>query len=207
VAFLGNKITRETEADTGTDEDGVNNIRPSVNTPDQDQGDDGVVFPINMPSCRFTTIDYIVNVVAPNTDLWVNIWLDFNRDGDWDDTLECPRGPASEWAVQNQFLSNLPAGGHEITSPGFLAWHPEVGIQEIWMRITLSGQPWRPGSDPEAKGSAGSGPQAKYEIGETEDYKFIPDVSIALCQDYNGDGVIDLNDLADIVDDWLESCP
>ena len=207
VAFLGKKITRETEADKGTDEDGVNNIRPQSNWPDDDDGDDGAVFPLNMPSCRFTTIDYIVNVVAPNTDLWVNIWLDWNRDGDWDDTLECPRGPAPEWAVQNQFLSNLPAGENEITSPGFLAWHPEGGTEEIWMRITLSGRPWRPGSDPEAKGNAGSGPRAKYEIGETEDYYFIPDVSISLCQDYNGDGIIDLNDLADIVADWLESCP
>jgi len=205
VAFLGKKITRETEADTGADEDGVNNIRPSTDTPNRDQGDDGVIFPLNMPSCRFTTIDYFVNVINPDTDLWVNIWLDWNRDGDWDDTLECPEGPAPEWAVQNQFLLNLPAGVNQITTPGFLAWHPEGG-EEIWMRITLSGQPWRGGSNPGAKGNAGSGPQAKYQIGETEDYNFTPDVSVTICEDYNGDGVIDLNDLADFVADWLENC-
>ncbi|MFC1793584.1 GEVED domain-containing protein [Planctomycetota bacterium] len=207
VAFLGKKITRETEADTGTDEDGVNNIRSQSNWPDDDEGDDGVVFPLNMPSCRFTTIDYTVNVVAPNTDLWVNIWLDWNRDGDWDDTLECPSGPAPEWAVQNQFLLNLPAGINEITTPGFLAWHPEGGTEEIWMRITLSGRPWRPGSNPEVRGNAGSGPEGKYEIGETEDYYFAPDVGITICEDYDGDGVIDLNDLAAFVADWLENCP
>jgi hypothetical protein len=206
VAFLGKKITRETEADTGTDEDGVNNIRPSTNTPNRDQGDDGVVFPLNMPSCRWTTIDYFVNVINPNIDLWVNVWLDWNRDGDWDDTLECPEGPAPEWAVQNQFLVNLPAGINQITTPGFLAWHPEGG-EEIWMRITLSGQPWRGGSNPGAKGNAGSGPQAKYQIGETEDYYFTPDVSFTICEDYNGDGVVNLNDLADFVADWLENCP
>ena len=206
VAFLGKKITRETEADTGTDEDGLNNIRPSADRPDRDQGDDGVVFPLNMPSCRFTTIDYVVNVIAPNTDLWVNVWLDWNRDGDWDDTLECPKGPAPEWAVQNQFLLHLPAGVNQITTPGFLAWHPEGG-EEIWMRITLSGQPWRGGSNPGAKGNAGSGPEGKYDIGETEDYNFTPDASITICEDYNGDGVIDLNDLAAFVADWLENCP
>ena len=206
VAFLGKKITRETEADTGADEDGINNIRPSADAPDRDQGDDGVVFPLNMPSCRFTTIDYVVNVIAPNTDLWVNVWLDWNRDGDWDDTLECPKGPAPEWAVQNQFLLNLPAGINQITTPGFLAWHPEGG-EEIWMRITLSGQPWRGGSNPGAKGNAGSGPEGKYEIGETEDYNFTPDVGFSICEDYNGDGVTDLNDLAAIVADWLENCP
>jgi len=207
VAFLGSKITRETEADTGTDEDGVNNIRPSNNTPDRDQGDDGVIFPINMPGCRFTTIDYIVNVVDPNTDLWVNVWLDWNRDGDWDDTLECPEGPVPEWAVQNQFLVNLTAGSNQITTPGFLSWHPQNGREDIWMRITLSGQPWRRGSNPGAKGNAGSGPQAKYAIGETEDYHFTPDASFMICEDYNGDGVIDLNDLAAFVSDWLENCP
>ena len=206
VAFLGKKITRETEADTGADEDGVNNIRPSTDRPDRDQGDDGVVFPLNMPSCRWTTIDYLVNVITPNTDLWVNIWLDWNRDGDWDDTLDCPEGPAPEWAVQNQFLLNLPAGVNQITTPGFLPWHPEGG-EEIWMRITLSGRPYRGGSNPGAKGNAGSGPQAKYQIGETEDYNFTPDVSFTICEDYNGDGVIDLSDLGDLVADWLENCP
>lgn len=206
VAFLGKKITSETEADKGTDEDGVNNIRPSADAPDRDQGDDGVVFPLNMPSCRFTAIDYTVSVVAPNTDLWVNVWLDWNRDGDWDDTIDCPSGQAKEWAVQNQFLSNLSAGVHEITTPGFLAWHP-VGGQAIWMRITLSGQPWRPGPYAGQTGNAGSGPQAKYEIGETEDYKFTPDLDVTICEDINGDGVIDLNDLADFVSDWLANCP
>jgi hypothetical protein len=207
VAFLGQKITRETEADTGNDEDGVNNIRPSANRPDRDQGDDGIVFPLNMPSCRFTTIDYIVNVIEPDTDLWINIWLDWNRDGDWDDTLECPRGPTPEWAVQNQFLTNLPAGINQITTPGFMTWHPVNGREDIWMRITLSGQPYRGGSNPGTRGNAGSGPQAKYEIGETEDYHFTPDASFTICEDFNGDGVIDLNDLSDFTADWLEICP
>jgi hypothetical protein len=207
VAFLGNKITRETEADIGPDEDGVNNIRPSINTPDLDQGDDGVVFPLNMPNCRYTTIDYIVNVIDPNVDLWVNIWLDWNRDGDWDDTLDCPSGPVPEWAVQNQYLFNLHSGLNQITSHAFLSWHPENGRKDIWMRITLSGQPYRGGSNPGVKGNAGSGPRTKYTIGETEDYHFTPDTSASVCEDYNGDGKIDMNDLVAFTSDWLANCP
>ncbi|MHC4541825.1 MAG: hypothetical protein ACYS74_18920, partial [Planctomycetota bacterium] len=68
VAYLGKKITRETEADIGFDQDGVN----KTDSPDMDQGDDGVVVPLNMPSCRWTTFDYKVNVVDPNVDLYVN---------------------------------------------------------------------------------------------------------------------------------------
>jgi len=152
AAFLGKKITRETEADTGADEDGVNNIRPSTDTPNRDQGDDGIVFPISLPNCWWSTFDYIVNIITPNTDLYVNVWIDWNRDGDWDDTPDCPEGPAPEWAVQNQFLFNLPVGSNKITTPAILPWHPENGTEDVWMRITLSGQPWRGGSNPGALG-------------------------------------------------------
>ena len=207
VAYLGKKITRETEADTGTDEDPANNIVPSSNGPDHDHGDDGIVFPLNLPNCRWATFDYLVTVVDPNVDLWVNIWLDWNRDGDWDDTLDCARGPAPEWAVKNQLLFNLPVGVNQITTPAILSWHPKDGTEEIWMRITLSEQPWKGGSDPGELGNAGSGPKDKYLIGETEDHYFTPDVSYTICEDYNGDGVIDMDDLVAFTADWLENCP
>jgi hypothetical protein len=207
VAYLGKKITRETEADSGPDEDGVNNIDPSNNKPNQDQGDDGVVFPISMPHCRWTTFDYVVNVVDPNVDMYVNVWCDWNRDGDWDDTVECTAGPVPEWAVQNQLLFNLPVGLNTIRTPAFLSWHPESGPEEIWMRITLSEQPWKGGSNPGVKGNGGSGPLAKYEFGETEDYYFVPDTTVSICEDYNGDGVINTEDLVAFTSAWLANCP
>jgi hypothetical protein len=207
VAYLGKSITRETEADTGADEDGVNNIRPSTGSSNNDGADDGVLFPLNLPACRWTTFDYIVNVIDPDVDLWVNVWLDWNRDGDWDDTLECAQGPAPEWAVQNQLLFDLAIGSNQITAPAVLSWHPASGPKEIWMRITLSEQPWKGGSNPAAKGNAGSGPQGKYLYGETEDYYFTPDVSYTICQDFNGDGVVNTDDLVDFTAEWLENCP
>jgi hypothetical protein len=206
VAYLGKSITRENEADSGADEDGVNNINPLSGSSDDDKGDDGIVLPLNLPTCHWTTFDYTVNVVDPSVDLWVNVWFDWNRDGDWDDTLECAQGPAPEWAVQNQFLFDLPIGSNQITTPAILSWHPK-GSEEIWMRIILSEQPWKGGSNPEAKGNGGSGPQDKYLYGETEDYNFIPDVSYSVCQDFNGDGVINTDDLVDFTAEWLENCP
>ena len=211
VAYLGEAITGETEADTGADDDGLNNIRPSADLPDNDGGDDGVVLPLNLPNCGWGTIDYAVTVVSPGTDLWVNVWLDFNRDGDWDDTIACPRGPARERAVQNQYLYDLPAGVNHITTPAFLSAHPKDGPKEIWMRITLSEQPWKSGSNPGEAGNAGSGPQAKYRIGETEDYYVTPETAdeagCPLCKDFNGDGVIDIDDLAAFTAEWLANCP
>ncbi len=206
VAFLGKSITAETEADKGADEDGLNNINPTSGTKNNDKGDDGVVTPLNLPTCRWTTFDYSVNVIDTSVDLYVNIWFDWNRDGDWDDTIDCGQGTAEEWAVQNQFLFDLNEGTNKITTPAILPWHPK-NAKEIWMRITLSEVPWKGGSNPGAKGNAGSGPQEKYLLGETEDYYFLPDTSYLICEDFNGDGVINTDDLVDFTAEWVENCP
>jgi len=215
VAYLGSNVSHESEADIGPDEDVNNNIKPMVNSSNNDWYDNGVIFPVNMPHCRWTTFNYRVKVINPGTDLWVNVWCDWNRDGDWDDdsstypAFNCTRGSVSEWAVQNQYLFNLPAGIHQITTPAFLPWHLKNGPKEIWMRITLSEQPWKGGSNSniKGKGSGGSGPQTGYEIGETEDYYFVPDTSFPECEDFNGDGVVNIQDLSTFVADWLENCP
>ncbi|MDT8301763.1 MAG: GEVED domain-containing protein [Sedimentisphaerales bacterium] len=213
VAHLGKKVTHESEADIGSDQDVFNNIKPPSDSPDKDNGDDAVILPVNMPLCRWTTFDYIVNVINPGTDLWLNIWCDWNRDGDWDDdtltdqALVCSNGIVSEWTVKNRFLFNLPAGLNQLTTPAFLSWHPDKGTEQIWMRVTLSGKPWTGGSAPGVRGNGGSGPQDGYDIGETEDYYFIPDTSFSICEDYDGDGVIDLQDLAAFTSQWLENCP
>jgi hypothetical protein len=181
VAYLGKMVSNEDEADTGPDQDGINNIKPQTDLSDNDKGDDGIIFPINMPQCDWTTFNYNVNVIKPGTNLWINVWCDWNRDGDWDDDastdpeLDCSLGYVSEWAVQNQYLINLPAGLNEMTTPAFLSWHPDNSSSEMWMRITLSERPWDGGSAPGSKGNGGSGPKDGYGIGETEDYYFIPD--------------------------------
>jgi len=210
VAYLGRTITREIEADTGPDEDGRNNLKVEIagSAANHDNGDDAIdlKIPLSLPNCCWTTLDYEITVVDPSVDLWVNIWFDWNRDGDWDDVLDCPEGPAPEWAVQNQFLYNLPTGVNTITSPAFLPWSHE-DIQHIWLRITLSERPWKTGSNPGEIGNAGSGPQEKYLIGETEDYYIIPETECSICKDYDGDGDIDMDDLVYYSDQWLVTCP
>ncbi len=192
VAHLGEAVTLETEADTGAD--------------------DGVILPIAMPQCGWTSFDYLVNVIAPETDLWVNVWCDFNRDGDWDDStatdpeMGCDEQHVSEWAVQNQLLFDLPVGLHQITTPAFMAWHPEKGPEEVWMRITVSERPWRGGENPAVLGNGGSGPAEGFEIGETEDYRFVPAADCALCKDLNGDGTLDLDDLIELMYTWIDCC-
>jgi|GEM_PF-1012999 len=162
VACLGTDVSLEREADSGYDEDGDNNLDPQNDAADLDGADDGVKLPLVLPHCRKTRFDYLVKVARPVHHLYVNVWLDFNRDGDWDDVMECgqiqphsssvevyrPR-LAREWAVRNQVLANLPEGIHSIKTPPFVSWHPrpypsQDRVDPIWMRITLSERPFRP---------------------------------------------------------------
>ncbi len=182
VAFLGPRVSVEMEADIGPDADGVNNIFPPLNAADRDGFDDGVVLPLVLPHCGKSAFLYTVNVINPNVDLYVNVWFDFNRDGDWDDTPMCGGYlPAPEWAVQNQLLpaGSLMVGLNNVMSPVFRAWHP-VGAddEKIWMRITLSERRWPFSGGTPASGYGGAGPVGGYKFGETEDYYFMPNTTL-----------------------------
>lgn len=176
LAFLGNGVSLENEADIGVDQDPTNNIQPVADNPDQDLLDDGVAVPLTLPHCQPTQFTYVVTVQSPTTaPLYVNAWFDWNRDGDWDDTMTCPTGlPAPEWAVQNQTLAFAAPGQYVVTTPQFVPWHSPNLPQSIWMRITLSEQPWQPVAG--AVGYGGCGPATGYEFGETEDYHFTPSI-------------------------------
>ncbi len=215
VAYLGSTVTYEDEADQGYDQDPTNNIIPlqSSNNANRDLGDDGVIVPLTFNHCKLNCFEFDVTVVEPNVDMWINVWIDWNRDGDWNDdgntdqNLNCNScsdgtGVVNEWAVQNQLLYNLHTGVNHCVTPGFLAWNPSWGDQKVWMRITLSEQPWKGGSN----NIGGSGPASGYEYGETEDYYFTPNETCAACEDINRDGVIDLNDLIDYMMNWLTYC-
>jgi hypothetical protein len=183
VAYLGDGVSLENEADIGPDEDGTNNIDPANDSPDLDKADDGVAVPIVLPHCQQTRFNYTVTVVPLATieppPLYVNVWLDWNRDGDWNDVLQCPDGTmVPEWAVQNQLLQFVTSGTYDVTTPAFTCWHPAGTTAEypIWMRITLSERQW--GMVTSVARAGGDGPAAGYEFGETEDYYFVPEVEV-----------------------------
>jgi hypothetical protein len=103
----------------------------------------------------------------------VNAWFDWNRDGDWNDTLQCPAGqPAPEWAVQNQELGVLIPATYTFRSRSFIPYHPTSKPGPIWMRIMLTEEKWPPAGSVNPPG--GSGRPGGYQYGETEDYLFTP---------------------------------
>lgn len=175
-AHLGFQVSREEEADSSPDEDVVNNILPLLNQPNNDGDDDALASsgPLSLPHCRSTTLTYDATWTAPlGSSMWVNVWFDWNRDGDWNDTITCPDGSTvPEWAVQNDFLPiplpQTPPWPKYInaTTPAFTAWHPSVTKTPIWMRMTLAEKKW----PPVGAIAGGEGPTNGYLYGETEDY-------------------------------------
>jgi hypothetical protein len=219
VAYLGEDVTGELEADIGFDMDTVNNIIPLANAPDKDVADDGVLgLPLMLTPCKMMRFQYLVNVITPTQALYVNVWFDYNRDGDWDDADKCIKTSAAgivtsiatpEWSVQNQVLTGLPVGLHTVTTPGFRPYQPStVGDDDpIWMRITLSETPI-PATGYNSAGTlgdGGSGPAIGYQHGETEDYYFHPKLTDD--PDVNNDGITNILDLTIIARDWLNIRP
>jgi hypothetical protein len=185
VAYLGHSVTLESEADDGADEDSINNIQPLEETSNRDGGDDGVRLPLVLPNYGSAVLEYTVAVVNPAQGvMYVNVWFDWNRDGDWDDTLNCPNGArAPEWAVQNQAVALTGAGRLRLVTPSFVCWHPAGSdLAAIWMRITLSETP-RPVAG-QSSASGGSASKDGYLYGETEDYYLSPERQ-AGAADYN----------------------
>ena len=183
LAFLGQSVSLESEADVGPDGDWVNNIEPQSDAANLDGADDGVKMPLVLVHCKPNTFDYVVTVIDPlHRSVYVNVWFDWNRDGDWDDVMKCPdvvgtvAVAAPEWAVQNQQLHLSGPGVFTFTTPRFMAWLPpqvEAEPSARWMRITLSERKWAPFAGVYgvvAPNAGGSGPAGGYQYGETEDY-------------------------------------
>jgi len=182
VFFLGKQVSLEAEADIGPDEDAVNNLDPANDAADCDAADDGLHQPVvYSPAAgdHKTTVDYDVTCTSTlPTRAYVNIWFDFNRDGDWDDLLVSPDGEVEpEWAVQNQVVSLPAAGEYTFTAPPFNCSHLiSADLAPLWVRINIAETQHLPsivlvGAEP---GFEGAGPADGYEYGETEDYSIRP---------------------------------
>ncbi|MGB0383925.1 MAG: LamG-like jellyroll fold domain-containing protein [Ardenticatenaceae bacterium] len=176
-AFLGLAVSQEKDADQLLDQDGITNIAPPSNWPNRDWYDDGVhLNTVNLPRCGQTSFQYDVNVVGSVGNRTLNVWIDYNQDGDWNDWVPCRRrfGPwwwtiwVPEWSVQNHTVNLTPGYHTNLDTPYFSAKGPtnwSSRVKGMWMRTTLTQTPvpWPASFD-------GRGPIGGYEYGETEDY-------------------------------------
>ncbi len=116
-----------------------------------------------------STYNFDVTIHAdPDEARYLNAWFDYNRDGDWADTLTCidpqtqQQVEVLEHAVDNLGFV-LPLGTHTVTTSQFRAYDPTPG-QSIWARLTLT-----PSETISPHGHGMLYP-LMYSAGETEDY-------------------------------------
>ncbi len=134
---------------------------------DQDEcfadGSDAGVQPPNLIACETSKVQFDTYNCGPlqGRQAFLNILIDMNQDGDWNDNFVCATGCALEWAVKNVLIP-MPPGCLNQVSPAFLVG-PNPGAS--WMRVTISDNPVI--NDFPWSGSTGQG---SLRNGETEDY-------------------------------------
>jgi hypothetical protein len=167
TTYLGSVPSFELDADLLPDQDLLTNIKPSTNTADRDLSDDGVTFAGALARCVTSTVNFTGHNGSGKT-LYLNLWADWNRDGDWEDGTQCGCGD-SEWAIQDHVVSPSPID----ETVEIMPCHACDPSEPMWIRVTLSevplaplGEPWIYGGQPYPA------PNGCFEVGETEDFLF-----------------------------------
>lgn len=131
--------------------------------------DAGLRSPLVFTACSLGVVTFDVTSCAPATrQVYLNVLLDMNEDGDWNDNFLCGTQCAYEWAVRNVVIT-LPPGCSTLSSPSFLVG-PRKANGFGWLRITMSDTPVT-GDFPWAGVALVAG-QA-LQGGETEDYPVV----------------------------------
>ncbi|MFN8468604.1 MAG: DNRLRE domain-containing protein [Caldilineaceae bacterium] len=188
--WLGDFLSREHDADQGPDQDAPRNniLRNTVtgalgDVADNDRADDGWRNrSLRFFNCRRQTLDVRVSKspVAARNVMYLNVWFDGNRDGDWADLGQCqpdetqPAQASYEWIVQNYIVdmtSIAPGGSRDFAVLTEKVMNATEGMPH-WMRFMLSEEPavQPPGGGlPDGRGPHPTSPLTQYRYGETED--------------------------------------
>lgn len=156
---LGRRVSLEAGADVGPDQDVIRNLVPPANNPDNDRADDGVrLGPNGLQHCRPATFEVSVfidpvfqaNLLAAGVEQgYLNLWLDFNRDGDWADNDQCPPAEGQPSVALEHIvidskvdIAALSAGVNLLTvTSGRISWPANLATRPAWLRATLSLDP------------------------------------------------------------------
>lgn len=123
--------------------------------------------PVSFVACTPGAFPYDIFNCGPPTNVFLNILVDWNKDGDWNDNLICPTGVcAYEWAVVNAPVTIMPGCNPLLTPP---IQPGPIPFRNIWMRISISSQPM-PAIFPWDGTATGFGAVDFVQGGETEDY-------------------------------------
>ncbi|MCB0037071.1 MAG: DNRLRE domain-containing protein [Anaerolineales bacterium] len=195
---LGQRVSHETEADTGPDQDPRNNINPVPGAPNRDRGDDGIrPNQLNFTDCQRSSFNASVFInpqakarlleANQNAVVYLNVWVDGNRDGDWEDAAACaPVEGQPSTAVEHIVIdmaipvSSLNGGTNLVpVMTGRVPWPANMAERPSWLRVTLSERPSNKTlvTDGITHGDGRGYDGTAFAIGETEDYLLRPAAS------------------------------
>ena len=189
-------VSPEFDATDPADPDGQPNLRGG--NADLDRFDDGVIFfPLTYIPGQNGIVRFTVRVSdgdspryrnpPPGPTLYVNGWIDWNTDGDWDDANEhvvpgariwkrwSPAANRWEWTSQGGNIVRKVAEGNDWVTFEARFPVPQIGPGDLWARFRLDyGEncgaripPWKRGGGPAA---ANPQPTGTVRFGEVEDY-------------------------------------
>ena len=186
---LGAGVSMEAEADAGPDADPSNNLLPTTDIADRDRLDDGLnLATLSLVHCQPARLQVGVGVMSNRArqallnhniqTLYLNVWVDGNRDGDWNDASQC--SPAAGDVALEHIVIDYPIAVNSLSvganvrniTGGKALWPQALANQPGWVRVTLS-----EAKSPKLPGRTygdGRGPDAGYRLGETEDTLWMP---------------------------------
>lgn len=183
---LGDRVSLETDVDRGLDLDFAYNIDPAANDPDNDRYDDGVdIGSLVFENCQPATIPVEITIQPSAVShfsnsggqAYINIWLDTDRNGRWDNGVGLCGGSTSDHIAIDYPVDivALGAGTHVINvATDAVEWPSAFELDTLsrWMRVMLSDR--ESNKDTYITHGDGRGDQAPYYGGETEDYLYVP---------------------------------
>ncbi|MCA9245314.1 MAG: hypothetical protein KDA32_15265, partial [Phycisphaerales bacterium] len=113
------------------------------------------------PTSVTLTFEVTLSADAPVVDRYLNVAIDINHDGRWDDST----GPLPEWVVPDFLLPPLTPGTTTlVTTPPF---YLPLGMSPAWLRVALTRERVVDIVPVDATGWDGSG---RFQYGEVEDH-------------------------------------
>lgn len=122
----------------------------------------------SLPPGAAVTFRVTVPTGAPDVYRYVNMLIDWDRNGAWKNPST--PGAAPEWAIVNRVIDQKPGTSQWITVPIQWGLGAQLAPQIFWLRMTLS----RTMLDPAAFGPDGWDGSGVFSHGETEDFLFHP---------------------------------
>lgn len=164
----------EVDATDPADPDGYPNL---VNSDGFDDGLAPLPFFIVLTSIPpSATLTFFVSVAAgaPPGPRYVNVLIDWDQNGVWEDIPKL----LPEW-VARDFVVNVPPGASKAISVPFVwGWNALLAPQAFWVRMTLTRTPVGAGGHNYLDANGCWDGSGQFEFGETEDYLFHPDVPL-----------------------------